>query len=143
MNWAEEYAETKETSSDWRYHNRKQRAQERAKRKALQERDYLFKQWRKWHEETLKEFINGPYAVAAKELHTFLSTADLDSGDRLIELVRQGPWLGADEDTRYQVLRIIDHAIVYLRESNGMEPFDDPFPDEDPSVFIILREMLK
>jgi hypothetical protein len=143
MNWAEEYAETKETKSEWRQFNGRQRAQERAKRKALTERDLLYRQWREWNEKTLKEFLGGPHAAAATEIHEFLKTADLDSADQLIELVKQGPWQQADEDTRYRVLRMINHMVVYLREANDLEPFDDPLPDQAPSAFIIIRELLK
>jgi hypothetical protein len=140
-NWAEEYGSTVETRSEFREHGRKQRAQERAVRKALQERDYLYKEWKTWHEKQLKEFLNSDYAAAASELHSFLLTAGLDSGDELIELVRRGPWREADEDTRYQVLRMINHAVVYLRENNGMEPFDDPL-DDDLNVFLQIRRLL-
>jgi hypothetical protein len=143
MNWAEEYAETKETKSEWRQFNGRQRAQERAKRKALQERDLLYRQWREWHEKTLKEFLGGPHAAAATEIHTFLKNADLNSADQLIELVKQGPWQQADEDTRFQVLRMIDYSVCFLRESSGLEPIDDPLPDQAPSAFIIIRELLK
>lgn len=141
-NWAEEYSEQVETRSEWRQFNRKQRAQELAKRKALQERDYLHREWRKWHEAQLEKFLAGDYADAARELHEFLDAMDLDSADQLIERVRRGPWLQCDAETRYQVLRMINHAIIYLRESNGYEPFDDPLPEDEPSAFIVIREML-
>jgi len=140
-NWAEEYAETVETRSERRAHRRKQSAQERAKNKALAERDYLYRDWKKWHDKQLKEFLNGDYADAAQELHSFLAEADLDSGDQLIELVQQGPWLEADADTKYAVLRMIDYAITYLRESNGLEPFDDPLGSE-LNVFLTIRKLL-
>ena len=140
-NWAEEYAETVETRSEKRQHFRKRSAQERAKRKALAERDYLYREWRKWHEEQIGQFLSGEYSDAARELHEFLSKASLDSGDQLIELVKRGPWLEADDDTRYQVLRMINHAIVYLRESNGLAPFDDAL-DNDLNVFLEIRRIL-
>jgi hypothetical protein len=138
-NWAEDYAETVETRSEWRDHSRRQRAQERAVRKALAERDYLYREWKKWHEEQLKQFLSGDYAKAASKLHEFLSDADLDSGDRLIELVKNGPWLEADDETQYQVLRMISHRIIYMRESNGLEPFDDPI-DGELNVFLEIRK---
>lgn len=141
MNWAEEYAETVETRSEQRAHRRKLSAQERAMVKALKERDFLFNEWSKWHQKQLKEFLGGDYADAATELHAFLSKADLDSGDELIALVKRGPWLNANDETKYQVLRILDHAITYLRESNGLEPFDDPVDDE-LNVFLKIRHLL-
>jgi hypothetical protein len=140
-NWAEEYAETVETRSEQRAHRRKQSAQQRAMQKALKERDYLHREWKKWHEGQLKEFLDSEHREAALELHEFLSKASLDSGDQLIELVERGPWLTADADTKYQVLRMVDRAIVYMRESNGLEPFDDPV-DDDLNVFLRIRKRL-
>lgn len=141
MNWAEEYAETVETRSEQRAHRRKQSAQQRAMVKALHERNYLHRQWKKWHEDQLKLFLDGDHAQAAKELHAFLLTLDLENGDELIAKVERGPWVSADADSRYQVLRMVDRAIVYLRESNGMEPFDDPL-DDDLNVFLRIRRLL-
>ena len=52
------------------------------------------------------------------------------------------PWYGADSDTRFQVLRLIDMALVQLRERHGLPPFNDALPDEPPTVFQIIREEL-
>jgi hypothetical protein len=117
-------------------------AEERAERKRLEEHNKLFRAWQKWHREQADKLFAGEHAAAARELVGFLETMTLASGLSLIELVRRGPWCGTDPDTRYGILRLIDGALAQLRESHRLPPFDDSLPDEPPTVFQIIREML-
>jgi hypothetical protein len=68
-----------------------------------------------------------------------------DSESALIALVKRGPWRTADADARFQVLALIDAAIVTLRERAGLPPIDDalPWTDEPLTAFQVIREMLR
>ncbi len=136
-----DYAATIETRSDMRRHKLASRAQERAKKKALFEREQLHKAWLHWHEERKQMLLGGPHRTAAAALADFLE--HMSNTAPLVALVQHGPWQCADADTRYTVLSLVDNAIIHLRESAGLPPFDDPLPDEQPDTFIIIREMLK
>jgi hypothetical protein len=67
----------------------------------------------------------------------------LETADALIEHVRANDWASADGDMRLLALRLADAAIVRLRERAGLEPFDDPLPDQPSNAFLSLRELLR
>jgi hypothetical protein len=71
----------------------------------------------------------------------FLDGRALDRGAALVSLVEAGPWRHADRDTRFEVLALIDTAIIGLREHHGLPAFDDPI-DARPNVFLLIREAL-
>jgi hypothetical protein len=109
--------------------------------KALADRDRQVRAWRRWRRERIDELLAGPHGAAAQELMQFLE--QLESAPALIEFVKRGPWRNADDDTRFLILGLIDTAITEVRAKHALPPFDDPFPDEPPNAFIIIREMLR
>jgi hypothetical protein len=111
---------------------------ERKRQKELQERDTLFRIWKKWHEERKAELLNDP---AARELALFIEQMTLGNAERLIELVEASPLRGVDDNTRFLMLDLIGRGITYLREASGLDPFDDPLDDE-PNAFLIIKELL-
>ena len=117
-------------------------AERRAAEKALRERDQQCAAWRRWHQKQTEELLAGPHGEAAYELVEFLAAMTLDRAADLIALVERGPWRSADPDTRYQVLRLVDHDIARLRERAGLAPYDDALPGEPPTAFQIIREAL-
>jgi hypothetical protein len=125
----------------------RQRAAEKrratAAEKALAERDDLFHLWKLHRQERLEKLLAGPCGAAARELVAFLQTMTLDDGDRLVELVRAGGWAHVDADTKFEVLSLINSAIVAVRERAKLPPIDDALPDETPTTFIIIREMFR
>jgi hypothetical protein len=116
---------------------------EKAKEKALAERDDLFRVWKRWRHERLEALLAGPYGESVRELLTFLQTMSLDDGSRLIEFVRASDWHRADPDTRFEILSLINAALTTLREQHGLPPFDDALPGEEPTASLIIREVLK
>jgi hypothetical protein len=118
-------------------------AQKRAMRKALAERDDLHHLWRLWRHERVAALLAGSYGADAHALVEFLDHATLASD--FVEMVRRGPWLGADSDTdtRFEVLALIDAAIIALREKAKLEPFDDPIGDAPLDAFLQVRELLR
>jgi hypothetical protein len=125
----------------------RQRAAEKrratAAEKALAERDDLFRLWKRWRHERLEALLAGPHGAAAQELATFLQTMALDDGARLVEFVRAAGWAHTDVDTKFEVLALIDITVIALREHAKLPPIDDPLPGEEPSAFLILRELFR
>ncbi len=119
------------------------RAMRAAERKAIIiKRDRLCDEWQRWHEERRDALLAGPHAAAAQALLDFLETMTLSDGAALIAQIERGPWRGADADTRFEILSLIDACIVSLRERGGLPPFDDALPGEPLNVFLVVREAL-
>jgi hypothetical protein len=111
--------------------------------KALAEREDLFRLWRKWRKERLDELLAGTHSEAAGALVAFLKVMTLADGARLVEHVRAGGWEHTDADTKFEVLSLINATITTLRERAELPPFDDGFPGDKPTVFLIIKEMLR
>jgi hypothetical protein len=118
------------------------RAAQKRTDKAALERDTLSKIWREQQRKRRDELLAGRYGADAQALLDFMQTMTLASAPGLIELVRAGPWHQADADTRFQILGMIDTAIVALREKHGLPAFDDPLPGQPDNVFRIVRSIL-
>jgi hypothetical protein len=115
----------------------------KAEEKALAEHDYLFRLWKKWRRERLEALLTGPHGAAAQELVAFLKTMKLEDGARLVEFVRVAGWERVDADTKFEVLSLINATITALRERAGLAPIDDPLPHEQPTAFLIIRELFR
>jgi hypothetical protein len=110
--------------------------------KELRDRERLLRQYRGWFREQVKAARQGPYGERLERLRRFLHTMTIDDGDRLIELVDDDHWRDADADTRFLILRMVDNAIVLLREKRGLPPFDDALEGEPPTAFQIIKQCL-
>jgi len=111
--------------------------------KELAERNDLFRAWEKWRQERLETLLAGPHGAAAQELVAFLNAMTIEDGARLVEFVRAAGWERADADTKFEVLSLINAAITALRERAKLPAFDDPLPHEEPSAFLIIRELFR
>jgi len=116
---------------------------ERAREKAFTERDAQFQTWQREHREQLDAALAGPYGEKLAALLGALESLTLETADALIQRAHADGWDAADGDTRFLVLRLIDAAIVRLRERAGLAPFDDPLFHQPPDAFLTLREMLR
>jgi hypothetical protein len=120
-----------------------EKRRDKAKEKELRERDDLFRLWQQLRHKRIEALLAGRYGAKAQALIAFLETMTLDEGPRLIERVRAGNWQHADPDTRFEILSLINTAITTLRERAGLPPFDDALPGEEPTAFLIIREMFR
>ena len=118
-------------------------AAQKAADNALAERKDLFRLWKKWRRERLETLLAGPHSAAAGELIAFLRAMTLDDGARLVEFVRAAGWERADADTKFEVLSLINAAITALHERAKLPPINDALPDEEPTAFLIIREMFR
>lgn len=110
----------------------------------LAEREQVHQLWKRYRAERIGELLKGPYAKAAHELIVFLGTMKLADEAALIDLVNRGPWRTAEADTKFEVLALINAALTTKRERAGLPPFDDGIPpDEEPTAFIVIREMFR
>jgi hypothetical protein len=119
------------------------RASEKRAARQADEREKLNAIWRQWQDERRAQLLAGPYGDAFQKLIAFLDNMNLHDGAALVDLVKVESWHEAASDTRFGALRLIDSAIIALRERNGLPPFDDPIEDDQPSVFIRIREVLR
>jgi hypothetical protein len=106
--------------------------------------DYdLLQEWRRWRKEHVDALLTGPYGEPANTLLGFLNNMTIEQASHLIEFVKQGPWRGAGEDVRFEVLHLVGAAIVRVREHHKLPPFDDALPGDPPTAFEIVREWLR
>ena len=103
-------------------------AQKRALAKVAVEKQKLSKLWVAWRAERREKILSGPHGAAARELLDLLDVMPLGGAGDLVALVEAGPWRQADADTRFEILSLIDAAIIGAREAAKLEPFDDPLP---------------
>src|SRR6476659_11100090 len=66
--------------------------------------------------------LAGPHGPAARDLIAFLAAMTLADAAVLLARVERGPWREANADTRFEILELIDDAIVELRERAGLAP---------------------
>jgi hypothetical protein len=125
----------------------RQRATEKRARKTeqkvLAERDTLHHGWKRWRHKRVEALLSGPHGSAARDLIAFLTDMTLSDASALLARVKQGPWRDSDADTRFEILSLVDAAIVRLRERADMEPIDDALPGQLPNGFLLLREWLR
>jgi hypothetical protein len=110
---------------------------------AIKERTDLHRAWRAWRRERVEELMAGPHGAAARALRQFLAGMKIGDAEMLLAAVESGPWRDADADIRFEVLRLVGHAIMRVRERGGLAPFDDALPGEPPTAFEIIREILR
>ncbi len=115
----------------------------KAAERALRERDDLLRIWKRWRRERDDAWLAGPYGAAAQALLEFLRAMSLDDEAALVQFVRATGWQHADVDTKFEVLSLINTTLVALRERAGLPPIDDALPDEEPTAFLIIREMFR
>lgn len=109
-----------------------------------QEREALSKSYRRARQEWMDGVLRGPGGENLTAMLRWVSGIGIDDADVLIEQVRLAEWLlNGSSDLRFLALVEIDRQIIKLREEADLHPFDDPWPDEEPNAFIIIREMLQ
>lgn len=127
-----------------RQRREEKRAATLAQNKAEEEAAYLHKTYAKWRKEQLDGMLSSAVGSGLQSMIDYLDGMTLQAAPDLVSRVERATWLReADPDVRFMALRLIDDAIVRLRERHDMPPLDDPLPGEPPSAFLLIREMLR
>jgi len=140
MNLFEQWAEAEKPA--WQ-----RRHEERAKRHWQKVAEVLAakRRYQALRQEQREAIAKGSYSEALGELVGYLDTLSLRAGGgaELVGFVRQWCQIHAPSpELCHEALHLIAGAIVSLRESEGLPPFDDPIFDQSPNVFLKVREML-
>jgi hypothetical protein len=104
------------------------------------EADRLHELWLAGQAKRKQKLLDGPFGGSAKALCAVLDKIDFDSGETLIAIAET--WRGTPREVRFQVLQLIDEAMIDLRERNGMTPFDDPIDLDETNCFLTCRSIL-
>ena len=111
--------------------------------KEQQERQQLLRQFNKAMTDRRKTLLQGKYRDEVGGLFQLLDTLNMHSAPGLMSYLAKCRWFQhCDYGTRFDILSIIDIAIVRHRVRSGLAPFDDSIDPEPPTAFqIIRREM--
>lgn len=127
---------------------RLQRAEDRARRaaeaeKELRDEEKLGKLYRRWRKQKVEALLAGEFGREVKDLLSFVRTMTLSSAPALITLVEKAAWIRSMPlDDRHSLLQEIGHRITLLRLREGLPPFDDALPGEEPKAFETLKELV-
>jgi hypothetical protein len=119
-----------------------QRAQARID-KDQADREKLMRAWCVFQQRQIDDALVGPHGIQIAALLAFLKDLSLEREAELVDFVQADSWRCADPDTRFLAMRLIGSRLAKLREDAGLAPFDDPLPDEPPSTFLRIRELLR
>ena len=115
-----------------------------AQEQAQADRVKLMQLYRAASNAEFAERIKGPNGENWKSLQNLLRIVAIDNPDALLAYVRNQKWLmEGDLKTRQDTLSLIAAHLIMVRQINGYPPFDDSLPDEEPTLFEILRRELK
>jgi hypothetical protein len=107
------------------------------------DRERLMKAWCAVQQRQIDDALTGPYGAQIAALLAFLKKLSLEREAELVGFVQADSWRSANADIRFLAMRLIGSRLASLRENAGLAPFDDPLPDEPPSVFLQIREWLR
>jgi hypothetical protein len=122
-----------------------QRAQLREKKLAavMEEKRQLEQAYRGVIAKRRERLLAGPHGKELSEVLAFLDKLTTERGAELVRWVQALTWLKhADANLRFEALHLISAAITSLRESQGLPPFSDPIFEDQPNVFLKIRELL-
>lgn len=111
---------------------------------AEKEKEDLSKAYLGWRREQREALLNGPHGEKAKKLVHWCTRMSLTDAPEMISRVRAAMVWAEDLEPadRVTLLRMLNNAIVSLRERNGLPPFDDGLPDEEPKAYHQLKSLL-
>jgi len=112
--------------------------------KAAHERQQLLRMFNKAMTQRRLDLLNGPLAEQVKGLLQILDSLEASSVPALTSYLAKCQWfLHAERPARMDILSIISMAIARHRVRNGLAPFDDSLPGEQPTAFEIIRSNMQ
>jgi len=110
--------------------------------KELADNARLLRAWKKFHREEREAVLAGPYGTTLAELFRMFSAIKHVAPAQLIGFIGAIDWAAIDYQTRLTVLHEVNSAVVKFRESQSIQPFDDPLPGAPPNAFQIIRAIV-
>jgi len=110
--------------------------------KALAERSWLLRAWKRWHREERDAALAGPHGLMLAELLRIFANLKHVKPAQLIGFVRSIDWASVDAATKLVVIHEFNVAITAIREKNGLPPIDDGLPGEPDTPFRIVRAIV-
>jgi hypothetical protein len=101
----------------------------------------LLRAWKKFHRDECTTALVGPYGAVLGELFRMFANLQHVQPSQLAGYIRAIDWSEIDYPTRLVVLHEVNSAITKLREKSGLEPIDDPLPDQPDNVFRVIKAM--
>src|SRR5262249_49806293 len=109
------------------------------KDKKLADDARLLRAWKNFHRDEREAVLAGPYATTLVELFRMFSAIEHVQPAQLIGFIGAIDWGSIDYQTRLTVLHEVNEAITKFRESQKLDPIDDPLPGAKPNAFQIIR----
>ncbi|HEX2554218.1 MAG TPA: hypothetical protein VHL98_10980 [Microvirga sp.] len=111
--------------------------------KELRDEEKLGRLYRRWRRQKVEDLLTGSFGREVKGLLGFVRTMTLSSAPALIRLVEQATWIQAMPlDARFDLLQEISRLITLLRLREGLPPFDDDLPGEEPKAFFQIKDLM-
>lgn len=108
--------------------------------KEQQERQQLLRQFNKAMTDRRRTLLEGKYRDEIKGLLQLLDSLEPSSAPGLMSYLAKCQWFQhCDYGTRFDILSVIDLAIVRFRVRAGQPPFDDSIDPDPPTAFQIIR----
>jgi hypothetical protein len=101
----------------------------------------LLRWWKAWHREQREAVLVGPHATTLSELFRMFSAIKHVTPAQLVGFISAIDWSAIDYQTRLIVLHEVNSAIIKFRESQKLDPFDDPLPGRPDNVFRIIKNL--
>lgn len=90
------------------------------------------------------DLLNGPHGKQVKELLQIMDSLTPSSAPGLLSFLARCNWfLQAERGVRQNILSLISIGIMRHRVREGLAPFDDSLPGEEPTAFEIIRTNMR
>lgn len=90
------------------------------------------------------DLLNGPHGNQVKELLQIMDSLAPSSAPGLLSFLARCNWfLQAERGVRQNILSLISIGIMRHRVREGLAPFDDSLPGEEPTAFEIIRTNMR
>lgn len=112
--------------------------------KAIDARHALHKRYRAMKRAEFDQlFANETNGAELRAFRAWLNRSRDITPDAFVAYVTTDKWLRlAPLEYRCAALDLIDTRIIKIRENAGLDPFDDPLPDDDDDVFRLCKQGL-
>lgn len=122
---------------------RRQSQREEMLAKVHTERDALRRAYRVSRKQWIEDTLRQPGGDALRAMLRWVETLGIDDADRLVAEVERADWLRrSSAQMRLLALDMIAERIIRIRETNDLDPFNDPLPGDPLDAFQTVKRLL-